>query len=129
MGTLARLARFGLGGRVGSGKQGFSWIHEGDLNRIFVRALTDSQLSGPFIASSPTPVSQVDFMAILRRVVSMPIGLPATAWMVRLGARFIFRTDPELALYGRYVLPARLQDEGFEFEMSDLETALRDAIN
>lgn len=128
MGTLSKLARLGLGGRVGSGKQGFSWIHERDLNRLFCRALCDDSMFGPYIASSPKPVSQMEFMRCLRRVVSMPIGLPAFEWMVRLGAKLVFRTDPELALYGRYVVPARLQAEDFDFEMGNLETALRDAL-
>lgn len=126
--TLARLARFGLGGRVGHGRQGFSWIHEADLNRIFVRAVTDPDMRGPYIASSPHPVSQAEFMRQLRRAVGMPIGLPTPAWMVRLGAALVLKTDPELALYGRYVVPRRLLDEGFEFRFPQLADALRDLL-
>ena len=126
--TLARLARFGLGGRVGHGRQGFSWIHEADLNQIFVRAVTDPDMRGPYIASSPHPVSQAEFMRQLRRAVGMPIGLPTPAWMVRLGAALVLKTDPELALYGRYVVPRRLLDEGFEFRFPQLADALRDLL-
>ena len=126
--TLARLARFGLGGRVGHGRQGFSWIHEADLNRIFVRAVADPDMRGPYIASSPHPVSQAEFMRQLRRAVGMPIGLPTPAWMVRLGAALVLKTDPELALYGRYVVPRRLLDEGFEFRFPQLADALRDLL-
>ena len=68
-------------------------------------------MHGVYIASSPSPVSQVDFMRELRRAVGMPIGLPATSWMVRVGARVLLRTDPELALYGRYVVSTRLKGE------------------
>ncbi|MEM9066482.1 MAG: TIGR01777 family oxidoreductase [Planctomycetota bacterium] len=128
-GALARLAfvaRLGLGGKVGSGKQGMSWIHERDMNRIFQRAIEESSMSGAYIATAPNPVSNSVFMRELRRALRMPIGLPAFAWMVWLGAPLVLRTDPELALYGRYCLPARLQDEGFEFEFSTLDCALRD---
>ena len=126
-GAIARLkflAKLGLGGRVGSGRQGMSWIYEIDMNRIFTRAVFDTQMTGTYIASSPKPLAQVDFMRTLRRSLGIPIGLPATSWMVRFGAHWLLRTDPELALYGRYVLPQRLLDEGFEFEFPDLKTAL-----
>ncbi len=128
-GALARLksiTRFGLGGRVGRGQQGMSWLHENDMNRIFERALTDPSMQGMYIASSPNPVSQVEFMRTLRRAMRMPIGLPATEMMVRIGAHYIFRTDPELAIYGRYVLPKRLVDEGFDFQFPELSNALQD---
>lgn len=125
---LGRLARLGLGGTVGSGKQGMSWIHETDLNRLFERALIDSAMQGTYIASSPNPVSQREFMRTLRQAVRMPLGLPAFEWMVRLGAPLFLRTDPELALYGRYVVSQRLKDENFEFQFPRLEEALRDLI-
>lgn len=124
---LRLLARLGLAGRIGSGTQGMSWIHERDLNRLFERALFDTSMTGTFITSSPNPVSQVEFMRELRRAVGMPIGLPATAWMVRLGAKWLLRTDPELALYGRYVVSKRLADEGFQFEFPSLRDALAEA--
>jgi len=122
---LLTLVRFGLGGTVASGTQGMSWIHETDLNRLFERALTDDRMRGAYIASSPNPVAQREFMRTLRRVVGMPIGLPASSWMVRIGARLLMRTDPELALYGRYVVSKRLPEEGFEFQFPHLEDALR----
>lgn len=128
-GALARLrtlARVGLGGRVGSGRQGMSWLHELDLNRIFERALTDPAMRGAYIASSPKPVSQYDFMRELRRAMHASFGLPAFEWMVRIGAPLFMRTDPELALYGRYVIPQRLLNEGFEFRFPELREALED---
>lgn len=130
-GALARLrplARFGLGGRVGHGRQGMSWLHERDMNRLFERAITDADMSGPYIASAPNPVSNAEFMRTLRRVLGMPIGLPAPGAMVRIGAPLVLRTDPELALYGRYCVSQRLADEGFEFEFAALEPALRDLL-
>lgn len=130
-GALARLltlAKLGLGGTVASGKQGMSWIHEADMNRLFERALLDPSMNGAYIASSPNPVSQQEFMHTLRRVVRMPIGLPAFTWMVRLGAPFFMRTDPELALHGRYVISKRLKAEGFQFRFPHLAEALADLL-
>ncbi len=124
--TLGMLARLGLGGRVGQGSQGMSWIHEHDLNALFARAITDDSMSGIYIASAPNPVSQVEFMRALRNAIGMPIGLPAFAWMVRMGAPLLLRTDPELALYGRYVKSKRLADEGFQFHYADLKSALEE---
>ncbi len=131
-GALARLrtlVKFGLGGKVGSGKQGMSWIHEADMNRLFDRALTDLSMQGVYIASAPNPVSQKDFMRELRRAVGMPIGLPAFSWMVRLGALWLMRTDSELALYGRYVVSQRLQNEQFKFQFPQLRDALNDLLS
>jgi uncharacterized protein len=126
---LRKLVKLGLGGRVGSGTQGMSWIHEMDMNRLFERALTDQTLKGAYIASSPNPVSQQVFNRELRRAVGMPIGLPTFSWMVRVGAPWFLRTDPELALYGRYVVSKRLQDEQFEFQYPQLSDALKDLLD
>lgn len=122
--TLGLLAKLGLGGKVGSGRQGMSWIHEHDLNELFARAIVDAKMSGVYIASSPNPVSQSEFMKTLRGVIGMPIGLPAFEWMVRIGAPLFLRTDPELALYGRYVISKRLREDGFHFQFPELESAL-----
>lgn len=123
---LMRLARFGLGGKMGHGRQGMSWLHVHDMNRIFERAITDPNMAGAYLATAPTPVSQRDFMAQLRRAVRMPIGLPTPAPLARLGARLVFRTDPDLALTGRFCVPRRLLDEGFEFDHPELGAALED---
>jgi hypothetical protein len=85
-------------------------------------------MQGAYIASSPHPVSQRDFMRALRRALRVPIGLPAAEWMVRFGARWLLNTDPELALYGRYVISKRLTDEGFEFQFPNLAEALVDLL-
>lgn len=125
LGTLGLVTKLGLGGKVASGTQGMSWIHEDDLNAIIARAITDESVSGVYIVSSPNPRSQADFMRTLRKVIGMPIGLPAFGWMVRIGAPLFMRTDPELVLYGRYVIPKRLMDEGFSFRFAELEPALK----
>lgn len=130
---LSLLARLGLGGRVASGTQGISWLHELDMNRIFERALTDESMRGTYIASSPNPVPQAEFMRELRRhaggLGALGIGLPAFEWMVRLGAPLVLRTDPELALYGRFVLPRRLLDEKFKFSFPAIGAALADLFS
>jgi len=125
---LTTLAKFGLGGAVGSGTQGLSWIHELDMNRLFERGLHDGRMSGTYIATAPNPLSQREFMLSLRKRIGMPIGLPAAGWMVRIGAPLFLRTDPELALFGRYLVSTRLRAEGFEFRFPTLERALADLL-
>lgn len=126
LGALGLIARLGLGGKVGKGTQGMSWIHEDDINKIFIQAANDEEMSGIYIVSSPHPKSQIEFMRTLRKVLRMPIGLPAFSWMIRLAAPLVMRTDPDLVLYGRYVIPERLIEEGFEFTFPNLQDALKD---
>jgi uncharacterized protein (TIGR01777 family) len=129
-GALARLlplVRLGLGGPIGTGKHGMSWIHETDMNRLFERALADVNMQGAYIATAPSPVSQREFMRELRRAVGMPIGLPAFRWMVRL-ATPLLGTDPDLALYGRYLVSRRLREMPFSFRFPDLAGALADLL-
>ena len=126
--SLARIVRMGLGGTVGSGTQGMSWIHEYDMNELIFRAIVEDTYTGTYIATAPNPVSNKVFMRALRRELGVPIGLPAPAFMVRIGARLLFRTDPELALYGRYLKSSRLEAEGFSFRFPELEGALRDLL-
>ncbi len=122
--TLARLARWGLGGKVGSGRQGISWIHEQDMNALFAQAIRDDSMHGAYLATAPNPVSNAVFMRTLRRALGMPFGLPALGWMVRVGAPLLFRTDPDLALYGRYCVSRRLREAGFPFAFAELAPAL-----
>ncbi len=124
MPKLSLIARLGLGGKSGSGKQGMSWIHEHDMDRLFLRAIDDDSMRGVYVATAPSPVSNAEFMRTLRRAVGMPVGLPAMGWMVRIAAPLILRTDPELALFGRYCVSRRLREEGFEFQYPDIASAL-----
>lgn len=123
---LANLAKLGLGGKSGHGRQGISWIHEDDMDALFLRAIEDSTLHGAYLATAPEPVSNKDFMRQLRQALRMPIGLPATAWMVKIAAPLLLRTDPELALYGRYCVSQRLAKMGFSFKYPTLDIALAD---
>ena len=122
---LANLARWGLGGTVGHGKQGISWIHEDDMNRLFKRAILDESMTGAYLTTAPNPISNKEFMRALRKAIKMPMGLPAAAWMVRVGAPLIMSTDPELALFGRYCISRRLKEEGFQFKFSNIKSALQ----
>lgn len=123
---LAALVRWGLGGRVGHGRQGISWLHQHDMNRLFSRAIENEAMAGAYIATAPQPVSNAEFMRELRRAIGVTIGLPATSLMVQIGARIVLRTDPELAIYGRYCVSRRLREEGFDFIFPDISSALND---
>lgn len=123
---LAPLAKLGLGGAVGSGKQGMSWIHHRDMNRIFEAAINNDAMEGAYIASAPHPVSNRDFMRALRGAVGMPLGLPAPSLGVRIVAPLILKTDPELALYGRYCVPTRLLESGSTFDFPTIDAAMVD---
>ncbi len=126
MKKLGMVTRLGLGGTISNGNQGMSWIHIRDMDLIQQGAIEDKSMSGVYIASAPNPVSNKVFMKSLRKAIGMPIGLPAAAWMIRFGAKYLLKTDPELAIYGRYCIPRRLIDEGFEFAYPELDGALED---
>lgn len=116
-----------LGGTVGSGKQYISWIHEDDMNRFWLKAMTDETMSGTYLVTAPNPVTNRAFMREMRRAWGMPWSPPAPSVMVKLGAKFILNTDPELALLGRRCEPKRLVEEtGFEFRWPDIGPALAD---
>lgn len=123
---LAKLARAGLGGTAGGGRQGMSWIHVDDAVGLFVRALADLGMRGAYNACAPEPVANADFMRALRRAVHRPWSPPAPAFAVRLAARCFLRTDPSLVLDGQYAVPARLQAAGHGFVHPHLDAALRD---
>jgi uncharacterized protein len=126
---LSRIIRLGLGGTVGHGRQGISWIHEQDMDRLFERAISDDSMRGTYIATAPNPVSNAEFMREMRKALGAPIGLPAAGWMVRLAAPLVLRSDPDLALYGRYCVSRRLKEERFEFRFPDVRSALQDLYN
>ncbi len=124
---LRALARWGLGGRVGSGRQWVSWIHIEDWLAV-VRAMllpTGPAMSGVVHATGPQPVRNADLMAALRADAGRPAAPPTPRALVRLGA-VLLRTDPALALTGRRAIPARLLDAGFDFRHPDLAEALAD---
>ena len=116
---LAQLARWGLGGTVGSGKQFISWLHVADLNTMIRWAIERPEVAGTYNATGPSPVTNQEFMAQLRRALKRPWSPPTPALAVHLGA-FFMRTEASLALTGRRCVPARFQQEGFAFQYPDL---------
>jgi len=118
-----------LGGTVANGKQGISWIHEHDMNEIIYQAIVNDKFESFYIASAPNPVSNSAFMMELRNTMKIPFGMPSPAFLVKLGAKLFFNTDPDLVLYGRYVQSERLQNEDFQFKFPNLKEALEDLIN
>lgn len=120
--TLLTLTRLGLGGPIAGGRQFVSWIHEHDFVRAVDLLIARDELEGVFNLAAPNPLPQRDFMAALREAAGMRIGLPATRWMSELGA-FFLRTDTELILKSRRVVPGRLLAAGFDFEFPDWNRA------
>lgn len=121
--TLRRLVKMGLGGRMGSGRQYVSWIHESDFCRAIEFLMGQSHLSGVVNLAAPGPVTNAEMMAIFRAAFGRPLGLPATTWMLELGAR-LMGTETELILKSRRVIPGRLLSAGFEFDFPSLANAV-----
>ena len=124
---LTGLTRWGLAGRIASGRQWISWLHVDDWLRIVEECL-EGDVGGIVHATGPRPVRNAELMATLRKVLRRPSSPPTPAWAVRLGA-VPLRTDPALALTGRRALPAVLLERGFAFEHPDLEETLRDLLH
>jgi uncharacterized protein (TIGR01777 family) len=123
--TLLGLVRVGLGGTAASGKQYISWIHDRDFIRAVTWLVEHEELSGPINLASPNPLPNRDFMRVLREAYGMPFGLPAFEWQLALGA-FLMRSETELILKSRRVVPKLLTDSGFEFEFPDWKDAAAD---
>jgi len=123
--VLLRLVRLRLGGRAGGGDQFVSWIHETDFVRAVKWLILNEQVDGPVNLSSPNPLPHADFMRSIREAWGIRFGLPATNWMLEVGAAFL-RTETELILKSRRVIPGRLQAEGFSFQFPDWSAAARD---
>ncbi len=122
---LLGVVRFGLGGPTGSGKQFMSWIHEYDFVRAVRFLIENENLSGAVNVCSPNPLPNSDFMRELRRAWGMRFGLPARKWMLEIGT-FLLRSESELVLKSRRVVPRRLLDAGFEFQYPNWREAARD---
>jgi uncharacterized protein (TIGR01777 family) len=125
--VLLGLTRAGFGGPIAGGRQYVSWIHDRDFARAIELLIARDDLAGPVNLAAPNPLPQRDFMAALRAAWGTRIGLPATRWMAEIGA-FVLRTDTELTVKSRRVVPARLLDAGFAFEFPDWPAAARDLI-
>jgi uncharacterized protein (TIGR01777 family) len=122
---LAGLARRGLGGRAGHGRQFISWIHEHDFVSAIQFLIDRHDISGVVNVASPNPLPNAAFMRVLRDEIGAPFGLPASRWMLELGA-MAMRTETELILKSRRVVPARLLAAGFRFEYAQWRDAARE---
>lgn len=122
---LLRLVRFGLGGSAGDGKQYVSWIHDQDFVRATDWLIQRDELEGAVNLAAPNPLPNAEFMKTLRKAWGMPFGLPATEWMLELGA-WALRSETELILKSRRAIPTRLLDSGFTFEFPNWADAASD---
>ena len=125
---IKNLVRFGLGGKQGKGNQMFSWIHIEDLYQCIVFLQQHQELTGIFNTSAPNPVTNKNLMQVFRLKMKMPIGLPAPEWLLKFGA-ILIKTEIELILKSRWVIPERLLQAGFNFQYSTIDAALEDILN
>lgn len=122
--VFSELTRRGLGGQLGNGRQFVSWIHEDDFARA-IQYLIDGELEGAVNVCSPGPLPQKDFARLLRKAWGVSFGLPAMEWMVELGC-LAMRTESELVLKSRRVVPRRLEEAGFWFRFPGWGEAAQD---
>jgi uncharacterized protein (TIGR01777 family) len=125
--VLLKMVRLGLGGSVAGGAQYLSWIHDRDFVRAVEFLMAREDIEGPVNLAAPHPLPHRDFMRGLRKAAGVPVGLPATRWMASIGA-FVLRTDTELLLKSRRVVPGRLLSEGFTFEQEEWPGAAADLV-
>jgi uncharacterized protein (TIGR01777 family) len=121
------LVRFGLGGVQGSGNQKFSWIHVEDLFEIILFLKEKEELNGVFNCSSPHPVTNRELMNHFRTAMHIKVGLPSPKWLLQIGA-ILIRTEIELILKSRWVIPERIEREGYKFKFNKIDSALQDIL-
>jgi uncharacterized protein len=125
--VLTGLTKKGLMGAQGSGKQYLSWIHERDFCEAMQWIFDHNAIQGSLIVAAPNPLPQAEFARIMRRRLGVKIGLPATAWMLELGA-IALKTETELLLKSRRVVPSKLLASGFEFAFPSWDEACADLV-
>ncbi len=125
--VMLGLVRKGLGGTAGSGRQYISWIHDRDFVRSVYWLIEHDELSGPINISSPHPLPNREFMRIFREAWGTRVGLPTMEWQLAIGA-LLMRTETELILKSRRVVPKMLTDSGFEFEFPEWKDAVEDLV-
>ena len=125
--VFLNLVRVGLGGAQGNGRQYVSWIHEADFARAVEFLIEHQELDGPVNVAAPNPLHNFEFFEALRDAWGMPNGVPAPAPLIEIGA-FFLRTESELVLKSRRVVPTRLLDAGFEFEFPTWPEAAQDLV-
>lgn len=125
--TLLGLVRHGLGGSAGNGRHFVSWIHYEDFAQAIRWLIDHDDMNGVINVAAPHPLPNADFMRILRDAAGARIGLTATNWMLEIGAVFM-RTETELILKSRRVVPGRLLEHGFTFRFPLWHDAARDLV-
>ncbi len=121
------LVRFGLGGIQGNGRQYFSWIHMEDLFQIILFLQSHDDISGVINCAAPHPITNKTFMETFRQIMHRKIGLPSPKWLLEIGAALI-GTETELLLKSRWVLPERLENNGYTFKYPTISAALQDIL-
>ncbi|WP_462221463.1 TIGR01777 family oxidoreductase [Ferruginibacter sp.] len=124
---IKNLVRFGLGGKQGSGNQMFSWIHIEDLYSLIIFLQQHKELQGVFNTSAPNPVTNKTLMQVFRNNMKMLLGLPTPKWLLKIGAVFI-KTETELVLKSRWVIPESLLQAGFVFKFKTIDEALKNIL-
>lgn len=124
---LVALARWGLGGNIGSGRQWVSWISVDDFIAVILRAIDQESMSGVYHVTSPNPVRNAQMMKTYRELVGRHWGLASPRIVTRIGARII-GSDPALALTGRRAVPTRLVEEGYTFLYPHFAQAAKTAV-
>jgi uncharacterized protein (TIGR01777 family) len=125
--NLLRLGRLGLGGPMAGGRQFVSWIHEQDFCRAVEWIIDRENLTGPVNLAAPNPLTNAEFMAVIRKLCRVPFGLPAPHWLLEIGA-FLMRTETELLIKSRRVIPGKLLAEGFIFRHPHLLPAIEHLV-
>ena len=130
--VLSGLARKGLGGSIGTGRQFVSWMHELDYCRAIDLLLLQPEITeetgGIVNMTAPEPIPNRDFMRDLRKAWRVSIGLPATEWMIEIGT-FLMRSESELVLKSRRVVPTLLLKHGFPFAFPTWPAAAQDLVS
>jgi uncharacterized protein (TIGR01777 family) len=126
--TLLRLVRFGLGGTAASGLQFVSWIHDADFLQSIDYLIARDEIDGVVNIASPNPIRNREFMKALRQAWGTSIGLPAASWMLEIGT-FFLRTETELVLKSRRVVPRRLIEDGFQFQFPEWVAAAQNLVD
>jgi uncharacterized protein len=121
------LAKFGLGGKAGSGKQMFSWIHVDDFCSAIDYFINNNNCEGTYNLAAPNAVTNSYFMQQVREKLKMPIGINQPKWLLEIGA-WLINTETELLLKSRWVYPEKLTNEGFEFKNKRIEDAILSLI-
>lgn len=124
---LLTLAKCGLGGKQGDGKQYVSWVHEQDAARCTEWLMRKEDLNGVVNCTAPDPVINEQFMSVIRHEAGLAFGLPSPALLLKIGAKVI-GTETELILKSRWVLPKRLLDNGYPFLFAEIAPAIHDLL-